>query len=332
MMKTKAAAMIRNIGVPKNTEYMDRGMVRIYRRIAWMVLLAVLPAAQGQQAVAPADTVADFSVGLAPGDIVEAHFLDFTEASDLHLTVSPSGTIFVPYAGPVKVEGLMPDQAEAAIVQALKDKQVVTSPQVSLNVVSARNLVVLVLGAVSLPHPVPLFAPAPLSFVLSQVGTFSTAASYHVLIAHRDGAAPEDVELDRTLSNLRGLNATVRPGDVVTVVGAGSFYALGEFNHPGIFPIVGTQHMTLLQAVAVAGGPDLNAALSRARILRLVDGHREEIDVDLAKLHDGKIADPLIKTDDILFVPRSFGKVLMNSWLNQSLYALSLSHSLGFNP
>ena len=41
-----------------------------------------------------------------------------------------------------------------------------------------------------------------------------------------------------------------------------------------------------------------------------MNGHSEEIDVDLAKLHDGKIADPLIQTDDILFVPRSLGKML----------------------
>jgi len=149
-------------------------MVRIYRRIALMALLAALPAAQGQQAVPQTDPQVDFSVGLAPGDIVEAHFLDFPEAADLHLTISPSGTIFVPYAGPVKVAGLMPEQAEAAIVQALKDKQVVAAPQVSLNVVSARNLVVVVLGAVSLPHPIPLFAPAPLSMVLGQVQRFLT--------------------------------------------------------------------------------------------------------------------------------------------------------------
>jgi len=303
--------------------------VTIYRQIALMALLTLLPAVYGQQSTAEPDTAAQFSVGLAPGDTLDAHFLDFPDAATLRLTVSPSGTIFVPYTGQVQVGGLMPNEAEAAVVEAMKAKQVVVAPQVSLSVVSSRNLVVLVLGAVSLPHPVPLFAPAPLSMVLSQVGSFTVAASYHVLIAHRDGAPPEDVELDRTLTNLRGMNVMVRPGDIVTVAQAGSFFALGEFNRPGLFPIAGTNHMTLMQAVVVAGGPDSNAALSHARILRLVDGRREEIDVDLAKLHDGKIADPLIQTDDILFLPKSFGKLLMNSWLSQSLYALSLSHSFG---
>ncbi len=289
----------------------------------------MVPGVHGQQAATEPEATPEVPAGLAPGDTLDAHFLDFPEASSLRLTVAPNGSIFVPYAGPVKVAGLMPDQAEQAVVAALKAKQIVNSPQVSLSVVSARNLSVTVIGEVKVPHPVPLFSPAPLSLILSEVGGFTEFASYHVLIAHQDGTPPVDLELDRTLSNLRGINVTVKPGDIVTVVHAGSFFALGEVFHPGIFPVTGTQHMTLLQALAVAGGTTQNAALSRARILRTIDGHREEIDVDLAELHDGKVADPLIQTDDILFVPKSGLKVLVNSWLNQSLYALSLSHSFG---
>jgi|HubBroStandDraft_1064217.scaffolds.fasta_scaffold65296_2 polysaccharide export outer membrane protein len=302
---------------------MPRGSVT---RLIFLVAIACLifaPLSQGQQTGAAPESVPELPVGLAPGDTMDAVFLDFPEAPLLHLTVTSSGTIFVPYAGQVKVQGLMPEQAEKAIEEALQAKQVVKSAQVSLNIISARNLSVMVLGAATLPHPVPLFSPAPLSFVLSQVGPFTLSASYHILVAHRDGSPPADVELDHTGMTIQGLNATVSPGDIVTIATAGSFFALGEFNHPGIFSIVGTQHMTLMQAVAVAGGPDLYAGLSKARILRNVDGHREEIFVDLAKLHDGKIADPLIQTDDIVFIPRSNGKVVLNSWLSQSLYALT---------
>jgi polysaccharide biosynthesis/export protein len=217
----------------------------------------------------------------------------------------------------------MPQQAEQAVIQALKDKQVVRNPQVSLTIVSARNLSAMVIGAVLLPRPVPLFSPAPLSYVLSQSGELSPTTSYHVLVAHHDGSPPADVELDRTGMNMAGLNTLVSPGDVVSVAQAGSFFALGEFNHPGIFPITGTQHMTLMQAMTVAGGPDINAALSHVRVLRNVDGHREEIVIDYAKLHDGKVADMLVQTDDIIFVPRSNVRVVLNSWLNESLYALT---------
>lgn len=297
-------------------------MIR-FRFLASLAGLILVPAIFAQQAATQAETAPDLTVGLVPGDIMDVHFIDFPEVGTLHLTVSSTGTIFVPYAGQVKIEGMMPEQAEQAVTDALIAKQVVKSPQVSVTIISARNLSVMVLGAVTLPHPVPLFSPAPLSVILSQVGTFSPTTSYHILVAHHDGSPPADVELDRTGLNMRGLNTIVSPGDIVTVATAGSFFALGEFNHPGIYPIVGTQHMTLMQAVSVAGGPDLYASLSRARILRTVDGHREEIVVDLAKLHDGKVTDPLIQTDDILFVPRSNAKVVLNSWLNQSLYALA---------
>lgn len=310
---------------------MLRGFVTRFRFLAALALSISLPAVYGQQGPTGAQPPAAGQpeagppLGLMPGDTITAYFLDFPEAGGkVDLTVSPAGNIFVPYAGLVKVEGLTPDEAQLAVIDALKAKQVVRSPQVELTVTSARNLSVMVLGSVALPHPIPLYAPAPLSYVLGEVGALSPSANYHVIIAHRDGSPPVDVELDRTGVDMRGMNAMVNPGDVVSVVQAGNFFALGDFIHPGIYPISGTQHMTLMQAITVAGGPDLEASLSKSRILRNVNGHREEIMVDLAKLHDGKVADPLIQTDDIIFVPRSNVKVVANSWLNSSLYALSL--------
>jgi len=317
---------------------MQRGYVTRNAVLSALILLLV-PLGLGGQQTTPAqpeqpaqeEQLQEPPVGLMSGDQLEGHFLDFPEAANLKLTVNPGGTIFVPYAGQVKVEGMMPEEAERTVVAALKAKQVVKDPQVALEVLSARNLSVMVLGAVAAPHPVPLFSPAPLSYVLAQAGPLSLTANYHVMIAHHDGSPPTDVELDRTGATTRGMNAIVKPGDIVSVVTAGSFFALGEFYHPGIYSLVGAQHLTLLQAVSVAGGPDLYAALSKARILRNVDGHREEIVVDLAKLHDGKVADPLVQTDDIIYVPRSNVKVVLNSWLNQSLFAITTGVTVSNN-
>jgi polysaccharide biosynthesis/export protein len=312
---------------------MIRGFVTRFRSLSvlTLVLSIAVALANGQQASVGAQppvsgqTPDASPLGLMPGDTLSAYFLDFPEVpGKVDLTISPGGNIYIPYAGFVKVEGLTPDQAQQAVINALEAKQVVRSAQVELTVTSARNLSVMVVGAVAVPHAIPLFSPAPLSYVLAQVGALTPQVNYHVLVAHRDGSPPEDVELDRTGMDLRGMNTPVDPGDVVSVVQAGNFFALGEWNHPGIYPINGTQHLTLLQAITAAGGPDLQAELSKARILRNVNGRREEIMVDLAKLHDGKIADPLIQTDDVVFLPRSNLKVVANTWLNSSLYALSL--------
>ncbi len=278
-----------------------------------------------QQSVTSSEPRPEFSVGLAPGDTVEVHFLDFPEASDMHLTVSPIGTLFVPYAGPVTVAGMMPDEAEAALANALKSKNVVKDPQVSLTVLAARNLTAMVVGEVKTPHPVQLFSAAPLSFILGQVGGFTELANYHVLISHADGSSPTDVELDRSLRDPKGMDALVRPGDLVAVVRAGSFFALGEFNHPGIFPLTGVQHMTLLQAMAVAGGPTINAKLSKIYLMRDSDGHRVVLEIDYEKVRDGKASDLPILPNDILIVNRSGGRVFLNSWLQQSLFAATVA-------
>jgi len=299
--------------------------MKLHQVLIAFLLLSMASAAFGQEAPVNAEVAPGYLPGLAPGDQLEINFVDFSEAADLHLVVSPAGMLFVPYAGPVRVSGLSPEQAQQAIVDALKSKNIVNDPQVVLNVLSARNLSVMVIGEVKQPQRYPLFSDAPLSTVLSLAGGFTNNASMHVLITHPDGSLPQDVEVSRDLHDLHTLNAIVKPGDLVAVVPAGTFFALGEVNHPGVFPIVGTQHMTLLQAVSAAGGPTYNAALSRARILRTVDGRREEIMVDLSKLEHGKVADPFLHTDDILYVPRNGVKPLLNNWFNTFLAIAGLS-------
>ena len=158
---------------------MHRGVVRRFRLFAAIALLVSAAALQGQQASPQTDSAADLTVGLQPGDTLDTMYADFPESAVLHLTVSGSGTIFVPYVGQVKIQGMTPEQAEQAIDDALVAKQIVKSPHVSINVTAARNFAVMVLGAVSLPHPVPLFAPAPLSLILSQVATKLNKAVDH---------------------------------------------------------------------------------------------------------------------------------------------------------
>jgi len=302
--------------------------MKLHQVLLAILLLCLVPRAFGQAAPINPEVAPGYIPGLAPGDQLEVNFVDFTEAAVLHLTISPAGTIFVPYAGPVHVAGLSPDQAQQAIVDALKTKNIVNDPQVALNVISARNLSVLVLGEVKLPQRYPLFSEAPLSTVISLAGGFTNNANMHVLITHPDGSLPTDVNVSRDLHDLHTLNATVAPGDLVAVVPAGSFFAVGELNHPGVYPIVGTQHMTLLQALAIAGGPTLNAGLSRARVLRTVDGRREEIMIDLAKLEHGTVADPFVHTDDILYVPRNGLKPILNNWFNTAIAIAGLSLAL----
>jgi polysaccharide export outer membrane protein len=313
----------------------NRGLVKPNRFTQSFLLVAMFsafmafhPAAQAQEPPVNAEVEVGYQPGLAPGDQIEIIAPDLTETTDIKLTIGPEGTIFFPYVGVIKMAGLSPDQAQLAIVKALQDKQIVNDPQITINVVAARNYAVYVVGEVKSPSRIPVFSAVPLSMILTASGGFTTNASLHVLITHADGSAPIDVDVSRDLHDLHTLNAKVLPGDMVAVVPAGTYFALGEFNKPGAFPIVGTQHMTLLQAIAAAGGPTPYAGLSKCRVLRSVNGHREEIMFDLLKLQRGEIADPLLHTDDIIYAPRNNSKPVINNWLSTTLTLTSLGLSL----
>lgn len=77
----------------------------------------------------------------------------------------------------------------------------------------------------------------------------------------------------------------------------------GSVSDPGIFPVV--ENMTLLQAIAVAGGPSENANPRRVVVFRTIDGQRSAAAFDLVAIRDGTNDDPQIYPDDIVVMDGS---------------------------
>lgn len=63
-----------------------------------------------------------------------------------------------------------------------------------------------------------------------------------------------------------------------------------------------------MQAVALAQGPNPNAALNSARLIRKTQNGREDIPLALKKILAAKATDVKLQADDVLFVPNSAGK------------------------
>lgn len=105
-------------------------------------------------------------------------------------------------------------------------------------------------------------------------------------------------------------NVVVYPGDVIKVTRAGVVYVVGEVKKPGGFMLKTNENITALQALAMAEGLTRTSAKSRARIIRTDEssGARTEIPINLDKILAGRIADPLLRPKDIVFVPNSAGK------------------------
>jgi len=253
----------------------------------------------------------------------------------VHTHVSPDGSVHLPYAGSIHVAGMSPDEFQNAITDALRNRGIVKDPNVTVEVDNALNMTVNVIGQVISPKAIPLYAPAPVSFILSQVGGLNGMAAHHLTIIHADEEAPTSLDYDPEVPTPAVLHTMVQPGDIVHVGSTGVYFIAGEVNRPGIFPIGGAlsigqataafglgvvKNMTMLEALAQAGGITAVAARSKMRILRTVDGKREEIIVDQVKLYKGEIADPIIHPDDIIYVPTSYIRQQTNN-----LFATALS-------
>ena len=77
----------------------------------------------------------------------------------------------------------------------------------------------------------------------------------------------------------------------------------GAVVQPGIYPI--TSGTTLMQAIALARGPDTKLASSKVAIFRTVGQNRTEAVFDLSDIRDGKVQDPQLQARDIVVVDTS---------------------------
>lgn len=276
--------------------------------------------------------------GLVPGDQIDVHMYDFPDLSGSPVSrhVNADGTVYLPYAGTVRVQGMAPDEVERAVGEALRTKGIVKQPNVVVDIVTASNMLAYVMGEVRTPKSISLYAPAPISYVLSQVGGTTGLAAFHLTIIHPSEESPTSVDFDPDTPTLSAMNTLVRPGDIVNVSRMGVFFVVGEVNRPGVFPMGGglslgaptfasgfgvVKHMTLLEAITQAGGITPIAQRSKTRILRTVDGKREEIVIDLLKLSRGEVADPLLHPDDIIYVPSSYIRTVTNNIFSTAVSA-----------
>jgi len=286
--------------------------------------------------------------GLSPGDSISIRMFDFTDVGALETHVNSDGSIHLPYAGTLQASGLTPEQLQEEITKALQTRGIVKEPNVTVDIVSSTSYFVSVVGQVVAPKPVPLIGPAPLSWVLAQVGGTSGLASPHITILHRGEQLPTSVDYDPEQNTSMAMTTQVFPGDVVNVSARGVFFAAGEVGRPGIYPIGGeftfgqvslasgmgvVKNLTLLEALAQAGGVTAIAARSKMHILRTVDGKRVDILVDQVKLSKGQIADPLMRPNDIIYIPPSYLRQQTNNLFATALsglYAATSIKSSGF--
>lgn len=83
---------------------------------------------------------------------------------------------------------------------------------------------------------------------------------------------------------------------------------IGEVNKPGKYDMPEEKDMTLLEAIAMAGGFTKNAYLKKIKIMRIKDGVKEIFAVDVRDItiHDMKEKDAVLEPEDVVIIPESF--------------------------
>ncbi len=95
----------------------------------------------------------------------------------------------------------------------------------------------------------------------------------------------------------------------------------GAIRKPGIYPLTGS--ITLLQAVAVAGGLDPLADLNGIVLFRQIEGKKMAAAYNMRDLRSGRINDPMLYGDDIVVIEQSGSKTALRRFL-ESIPAFGL--------
>jgi polysaccharide biosynthesis/export protein len=248
-----------------------------------------------------------------------------TEFTDKTFRIDMSGDVTLPLAGRVHAAGLstagLEDEVRTRLARILKD------PEVAISLSTFGSQPVSILGAVNSPGIRQIEGGKSLFEVLSLAGGLRPDAGYLIRIT-RDmqwGPIPlPTAQIDTTgrhstvsirVKNIMhatdtGENIPIMPGDTISVPQADVVYAVGSVTKPGGFPLNDHETLSALQVVSLAQGLLRTAASDKAKILRVVDGspNRVEIPVNLKTLMAGKGADVQLRASDILFIPNSAAK------------------------
>jgi len=83
---------------------------------------------------------------------------------------------------------------------------------------------------------------------------------------------------------------------------------IGEVKTPGKYALPGEKEMTLMQAIAMAGGFTKFADLTKTKVMRFENGEKKTIVINVKSITEkgDKDKDIILQAEDIIVVPESF--------------------------
>jgi polysaccharide export outer membrane protein len=288
-------------------------------------------------------------VRIGPDDVISVSVSSGDAKTILPLTevrITTAGAAALPLVGSVQVAGLTLEEAEAAIRKTYVPTYMVEA-LVLVRMVEPRYTSVVVLGTVGAPGLVTLqrgnrdilhaiagaggptpsaggvgatVAAAPTSPV--SVTAVANASGRVNLRRIRQGGRSQTYDL-REPEGLRQalMLEPLEDGDIVTVEGArpNAIFVYGLVVAPARQEYPPGPRVTILQAIAAAGGLHPYLFPSKGELIHRTDGQDVHVDLNLKKIIAGEAPDVELAAGDILWVPHTTGTRILN-FFNQVLY------------
>jgi polysaccharide export outer membrane protein len=268
-----------------------------------MVLLLVCVTAAGAQGRDPA-----YRVG--PRDLISVH-VDEDAKLNGDRRVSEAGTINLPVLGDVSVLGKTTPEITQTVKKLLEDKYMQRA-SVDVQVIEFRSRPIAVIGAVKQPGNLGFSGRWMLLEALTAAGGLAENHGNVVYVLRRsDNGLSDQVTIDLDDLLVRGdqaVNVPIFANDLINVpvTAEVTVYCLGEVAKPGALIFKSNERITLLAAIAHAGGLTERAS-NKILVKRAVRGDGPaEITVDYKKILAGKESDVDLRQGDVIVAKESF--------------------------
>lgn len=268
----------------------------------WILLLACVCAAAAQ------DKNSSYRVG--PRDLIGLR-VDEDQKLNGERRVSESGTANFPLIGDVYVEGKTTGEIAQAVKKLLEERYMQRA-SVDIQVIEFRSRPISVIGAVKTPGNLGFSGHWTLLEVLTAVGGLTeTHGNVAYVLRRADNGLSDQVTIDLDDLLVRGdprSNVPIFANDLINVPVTVdvTIYCLGEVNKPGALSFKSSERITLLAAIAHAGG--LTDRASKKILIKRAgrtDGP-PEITADYNRILAGKQPDVDLRPGDVVVVKESF--------------------------
>jgi polysaccharide export outer membrane protein len=267
--------------------------------IAALALLSSV-AAQDAQSLA----VNEYRIGAK--DLLEITVFNLPELTQT-VRVSEDGSVTLSLLGRVEVAGLTAQELEKKLA-GLLDQQYTKNARVTVFIKEFQK--VAVIGAVGQPGQYEIVGPTTLLQIIAQAEGLTAQATNEIYIYRQSPDGKQSIisiNLEDLNSGSQEFNIELKPKDVVSIPidRTLNVFVYGEVKSPGAIPYQSSKRITLLQAVAQAGGPTGWAKKTKVMIKRKDKrtGQEMKIRVNLKNMISGKTADIVLEEGDVVIVP-----------------------------